>query len=1071
MRPRGTYDYSGTYRQSAGQPVRRAGAPPMETPGCLPRLLQGFFTAFLVTFALGALALAVALFGYVYIALQLPPAEELTSRVASFVSTRIYDRNGVLLYEIDDPHGGRRTLVKLSEISPYLIQATIATEDANFYQHPGVDPVGLARAIYRAVQEREATIGGSTIPQQLVKLVFLSPERTIRRKIKEAVLAAEISRRYSKDEILAIYLNEIYYGNRAYGIEAAAEVYFGKRASDLTLAEAALLAGIPQAPAVYDPFANPKATRERRSQVLRLMVKNGYITEAEAQAAEAEPLPTARMPLDLKAPHFVMYVRQQLEQRYGPEVLYKAGLQVTTTLDYSLQVIAEEQVRQHVLALGDRHVTNGALVAIRPATGEVLAMVGSRGFFDPDIDGQVNVAVRPRQPGSAIKPLTYLAAFERGWTPATLIWDVETEFPDGANPPYKPVNYDGKFHGPVLVRQALGNSYNVPAVKALQFVGIPGLLDMARRLGITTLNRQDYGLSLTLGGGEVTLLELTSAYATLANGGVRVPPAVILRIEDAHGRVLESYSPAREQAVSPQHAYLITHILADNEARQPTFGPNSVLRLSRPAAVKTGTTNDFRDNWTVGYTPDLAVGVWVGNNDNTPMQNVSGVAGAGPIWHDFMERALTNMPARDFERPAGIVEIEICADSGTIPSEACPQRRMEIFAEGQGPLGPEHDFHQMVAIDVSTGQLATEFCPPELVERRPMEVYPPEALEWARANGRPIAPTEPCSVHTGPIHLEIFEPKDGHVLLGQVPIFGVVQVPGLAEFRLEYGEGPAPIGWGHVAGPFYQPVEGGMLAIWDTTALKDMDYSLRVIARDTAGHTYEARVHVWVQNNQAEETPTPTPTPLPTGEPSPTPSPILEPTPIVQGLAAELRWPAERSVVGGLLSVQGSAAGEGLADFRLDYGVGEQPAEWLTLVESEVPVPAGVLAQWDTTTVPDGLYTLRLQVFGREGAVTEVRVRCYVDNTPPAARILLPASDQTIPAGQPLTVQVEVFDNLGIERVEIIVDGQPATVLTSAPFEWTWDAPTSGTHQLQATAYDLAGHSAVSEPITLTIGG
>jgi 1A family penicillin-binding protein len=1031
----------------------------------MPRLLQGFFTAFLVTFALGALALAVALFGYVYIALQLPPPEELTSRAASFVSTRIYDRNGVLLYEIDDPRGGRRTLAKLSEISPYLIQATIATEDANFYQHPGVDPMGLARAVYHAIKDREITVGGSTIPQQLVKLVFLSPERTIRRKIKEAVLAAEISRRYSKDQILEIYLNEIYYGNRAYGIEAAAEVYFGKRAADLTLAEAALLAGIPQAPAVYDPFTNPEAARERRSQVLRLMVKNGYITEAQAQAAEKEPLPTARVSLDLKAPHFVMYVRQQLEQRYGPEVLYKAGLQVTTTLDYNLQVIAEEQVRQHVLALQDRHVTNGALVAIQPATGEVLAMVGSRGFFDPDIDGQVNVAVRPRQPGSAIKPLTYLAAFEKGWTPATLIWDVETEFPDGANPPYKPTNYDGKFHGPVLVRQALGNSYNVPAVKALQFVGIPGLLDMARRLGITTLNRQDYGLSLTLGGGEVTLLELTSAYAVLANGGVRVPPATILRIEDAHGRVLESYSPAGQQVVSPQHAYLITHILADNDARQPTFGPNSVLRLSRPAAVKTGTTNDFRDNWTIGYTPDLAVGVWVGNNDNTPMQNVSGVAGAGPIWHDFMERALANVPARDFPRPAGIVEIEICADSGTIPSEACPQRRIEIFAEGQGPLGPEHDFHQMVAIDTSTGQLATEFCPPELVERRPMEVYPPEALEWARANNRPIAPTEPCSVHTGPVHLAIFEPKDGQTVAGQVPIFGVVQVPGLAEFRVEYGEGPAPIGWGHVAGPFYQPVDGGMLAVWDTTALKDMDYSLRIIALDSAGHAYEARVHVWVQNQGLE---TPTPTPEPTLEPTPELTPTPAPTP--PALSAELRWPAQMAVVGGLLSVQGSAAGEGFVSYRLEYGAGEEPAEWLTLVESETPVPAGVLAQWDTTTVPDGLYTLRLQVVGRNSMIAETSVMCSIDNTPPAVRILSPAPDSRVPAGQPLQVKLEASDNLGIGRVEILLDGTRAAALTSAPFEWSWGAPTAGAHQLQAVAYDLAGNTTYSAVIALTVG-
>lgn len=1055
-----------------GRPDPQA-KPANEEPGGASRAMSTFFTALLVTLIIGLFGVALFLFGYVYIALQLPPPEELTSRTASFVSSKIYDRNGVLLYEIIDPQGGRRTLATLDQISPYLIHATIATEDANFYQHPGVDPVGLARALYYAVKEHEATIGGSTIPQQLVKLVFLSPERTVSRKIKEAVLASEISRRYSKDQILELYLNEIYYGNMAYGIEAAAETYFGKRAAELTLPEAALLAGLPQAPAVYDPFTNPDAALWRRSQVLRLMVEEGYITAEEAAAADAAPLPASQTPIDMKAPHFVVYVKQELERRYGPEVLYKAGLQVYTTLDYSLQQQAEEIVRSHVLAQQDRHLTNGALVAINPSTGEILAMVGSRGFYDPDIDGQVNVALRPRQPGSAIKPLTYLAAFERGWTPATLIWDVETAFPDGANPPYKPVNYDGKFHGPVLVRQALGNSYNVPAVKTLQFVGIEGLLDMARRLGITTLNRPDYGLSLTLGGGDVTLLELTSAYAALANGGGRVPPAAVLRITDAHGRTLETYSPpAPQQVVSPQHAYLITHILADNEARQPTFGPNSVLQLSRPAAVKTGTTNDFRDNWTVGYTPDLVVGVWAGNNDNSPMQGVSGVSGAGPIWHDFMEAALADDPRRDFPRPAGIIEMEICADSGTIPSEACPQRRVEIFAEGQGPLGPEQDFHQMVAIDVTTNQLATEFCPPAVVERRPMEVYPPEALEWARANNRPIAPTEPCSVHGFAAHVDIFEPQEGQIVSGEVPVFGVVDIPAFAEFRVEYGEGPDPIGWGQVAGPFYQPVPGGMLTIWDTRSLKNMDYTLRVVARDAHGNAYESRRHVMV-NNEATPTPTITPSPTATITPEATPTPIvtpaLTPLPPMPSPTVVITWPTEGAMVSKLVRVTGSAIGAGFAGYRLDYGMGYDPTEWITVVESTTPAQQSLIGEWNTLGLPDGLYALRLQVDTRQGEQYESIVHCTVDNQPPVVRIVAPAAGAAVPAGAPLTVRVSAEDNFGTARVDIYLDGRVVAQLAEAPFEWIWEQPAPGEHILQVWAGDAAGNSAKSEEVLFTV--
>lgn len=840
--------------------------------GVLTLALSLIFT-FFVGFVL-------AVVSYAYIALSLPAPEELWTRSITFSSTKIYDRHGVLLYEVFDPQGGRRTRVRLEDISPYLRQATIATEDKRFYQHPGVDPIGVVRAIWQNVTEQNIVSGASTIPQQLARTVFLSPEersqRTLSRKVKEAVLATEIIRRYSRDEILELYLNTIYYGHLAYGIEAAAETYFGKTAADLSLAEAALLAGLPQSPAIYDPFTNPEAAKARQSIVLSLMVEEGYITPAEAEAARSVELHFVAPRIEMRAPHFVTYVRQLLEQKYGSAILYQGGLQVYTTLDSRLQGIAERVAREQIAALAEKHVTNAALVALRPNTGEILAMLGSVDFFDPEIDGQVNVALRLRQPGSAIKPVTYVAAFEKGWTPATLIMDVPTEFPDGANPPYKPTNYDKKFHGPVLVRTALGSSYNIPAVKTLQYVGLPAFLEMAHRLGIQSLNRPDYGLSLTLGGGDVTLLELTGAYAVFANAGRRVPPVAILRVLDNYGRVIEEYHPPEgQQVISPQHAYLITSILADNEARTPAFGPNSVLQLSRPAAVKTGTTDDWRDNWTIGYTPDLVVGVWVGNSDNTPMAHISGVAGAGPIWHNFMEEALADTPPREFPRPEGIETIEICADSGTIPSQVCPHRKGEIFAAGQGPLGPEHDIHRLVRIDRVSGQLATEFCPENLVEERYFQVYPPDGRAWAEEHGIPQPPRETCTLHTGPAQVVIFQPLEGEQVEGIVPVVGRANMPDFSHYVVEYGVTHDPGGWGPVSGPHNTPVENGLLAQWDTRGLYNMGHTLRLLVFDHQGTVVEARVHVVVAN----PTPTPTLTPLPTNTPFPTPIPTSTPEP------------------------------------------------------------------------------------------------------------------------------------------------------------------------------------------------
>jgi 1A family penicillin-binding protein len=879
--PRGNYPSA-----TRGQSTRRSSSVPRRPHRHVSLgqwLLRGFIVGAMAVVALSLLIIAVTVAGYFYIAAELPSPEELQSRTFTFASSQIYDRNGNLLWELMDPSAGRRTWVPLSRVSPYLQQATIATEDRFFYQNVGVDPIAVVRALYYNLSEGEIVSGGSTITQQLARSVLLTPEErseeTLSRKIREAVLAVELARRYPKDKILEIYLNQIYYGNLAYGIEAASQTYFGKPATGLTLAEAALLAGLPQSPALYDPFANPEVAKARQQVVLNLMVEAGYINPAQAVAAYQEELQYAPQRAAFAAPHYVVYVRQLLEARYGPNLLYQEpGIRVQTSLDPRIQAIAEEEVIKQINALQGKNATNGAVVVLNVKTGEILAMVGSKDFNDESIDGQVNVALRPRQPGSSIKPLTYLAAFERGWTPASLIMDVPVEYPDGAGGVYKPVDYDGKFHGPVLLRSALANSYNIPAVKTLEFIGVPALKEMARRLGITTLTRDDYGLSLTLGGGEVTLLEMAGAYQAMANGGLRVPPVAILRVTDNFGRVIDEYHPPEgTRVLRAEHAYLITHILADNQARTPAFGPNSVLKLSRPAAVKTGTTNDYRDNWTLGYTPDIVVGVWVGNADNSKMQGVSGVSGAGPIWHNVMERVLEGVPVRDFIRPPAIVEMEICADSGTIPSPVCPRRATEIFAQDQPPLGPEHDMHQMLRIDTRANCIAHEFTPPNVVIERYFQVYPPDGREWALEHGIEQPPA-PCPEPAGAAQALITWPPDGQTVEGVITIEGVALAANFSHYVVEYGVSWGPQAFGPVAGPINQLVEGGPLAQWDTREQPNGPYTLRVVVFDQAGGAYEGRVTILIDN--PPPTPTDTSTPRPATD-TPTPAPPTDtPTPV-----------------------------------------------------------------------------------------------------------------------------------------------------------------------------------------------
>ncbi len=672
---------------------------------------------------------------------DLPSTENLSAGAVA-PSTIIYDRYGRVLYEIMDPYTGRHQPIPLEDIPLYLRQATIATEDASFYRNPGVDLRAIVRALWINLRGGEVLSGGSTITQQLARNLLLSPQeraqRTLTRKLRESILAYRLARTFSKDRILELYLNQTCYGNLAYGVEAAARGYFGKTVRQLDLAQCALLAGLPQAPSAYDPLTNPQAARARQRVVLNLMAKNGYISAQQALTAAEEKLAFAATPFPIRAPHFVMYVWEILRQEYGEEALYRKGLYVYTTLDIDLQERTRDIARYHLQQLSaprgrqaSHNVTNAAVLALDPNTGQILVMLGSPDYFNPHIDGAVNVTLMPRQPGSAVKPLTYAAAFSQDYTPATMLLDVRTTFITREGDPYVPANYDGTFRGPVLLRQALASSLNVVTAQVLQHIGIEELISLAQKLGVTTLqDSQRYGLALTLGGGEMRLLELTAAYAAFANGGLRVEPCALLRVESADGKVLWTHQATKGQRVLDERvAYLVTDVLADDSARIPAFGEGGALALSRPAAAKTGTTTDWRDNWTVGYTPDLVVGVWVGNADNSPMVNVSGISGAAPIWHSLMEEALKGKPVRVFTEPPGMVHVEICAESGMLPNLYCPHRRRELFIAGSEPK-ETCTMHRLVRVDTRSGELATADTPSQYIVEEVGIFLPPEASQW-----------------------------------------------------------------------------------------------------------------------------------------------------------------------------------------------------------------------------------------------------------------------------------------------------------------------------------------------------
>lgn len=1018
-----------TIRMITLQRRQRRRARARSGPGVLLRVVG---LLLLILFTAVSLSISGAVGGvasvYAYFAKDLPEPEDIEFVEQDFETTHIYDRTGqVLLWEVIDPNAGDRIWVPLDQVPDEMICATVAIEDRTFWENPGVNPQGILRAFVSNLRGLQVQ-GGSSITQQVIKNVLIDPEERIvgaegpewkdySRKIKEVILAFEITRRYSKEKILEWYLNTNSYGNLAYGIEAAAQVYFGKSASDLNLAEAATLAAIPQFPS-QNPFDNPTAARERQNVVLDAMVRQGCITPERAATAKYEPweLASPAEQFDFLVPHFSVYVRNQLEEmpEVGPELLYRGGLRVYTTLDYELQQQAECVARTHVrrlagedeqvvldeaLASGceaaqylpplraadvgkDHNVSNAAVVSLRPGTGEILAMVGSLDYWDESIDGRFNAALGLRQPGSSFKPFTYITLLSQGYSAAQLLWDVRTGFEQPGQPPYVPENYDRKYHGPQRMRLALARSYNIPAVAALQLAGVDNVIRTAHRMGINGLDRglEFYGLSLTLGGGEVRLLDMAYAFSVFANSGVMIgrpipaeqlrpgyrtlDPVAILRVEDRDGNVLYEYTePQRQEILSQQLAYLMTSILSDRQARWAAFGYPNPLEMSgdRPAAAKTGSTNDWRDAWTIGFTPQLATGVWVGNSDNSEMENLPGSKGAAPIWHAVMEYALQDQEIVPFARPEGLVERQVCAVSGLLPTEHCPLAS-ELFIPGTEPTG-ECSIHQVFQVNRETGRLCTLFTPPELCEEHVFENYPPEAADWLASLDEESRPATPP-----------------------------------AEYDTVYGPAQA-----------------------------DPEVA------------------------------------------------ITHPSPYAYAS-------------GGVITVTGNARGGGFAFYRLAFGEGLNPGEWIQIgPDHGNQVENGLLENWDVSGL-DGLYSLQLTVVDHSQALRQATIQVTVDNISPTIELTYPPEDKTyiIEKDEWVNINAEVADNYAIGRVEFYWDSgretegeegeegeqeerQPFAVRTVAPYNVNWIITATGEQTFWAVVYDATGNRAESEKVTIKV--
>ncbi len=809
---------------------------------------------------------------WAYYTRDLPDPSQIQVVEQEFETIRFYDRTGqILIYEMVNPLGDRIWL-SIDQLPEAVKWATISLEDRDFYTNPGVNISGLGRAFVSNLRGR-AVQGGSSLTQQLVKNVLIPTEeryeKSYSRKIKEVILALEVTRKFSKDQILEWYLNLNAYGNFAYGIESAAQVYFGKPVLELTLAEIAMLAPIPQYPGL-NPIDNWEWAKLRQELTLDAMVETGYLTREQADSAKKQEIKIRERGItqrfDVIAPHFSLYAASQLRELVGEEAVTRGGLQVITTIDLQLQAATEEAARKRVRELTENKmdVNNAAVVSIRPRTGEILAMVGSVDYWNKDIDGQVNVALAERQPGSSFKPFTYVTAFAQGYTPATMILDVRT-CPNPNDPSWCPENYPDRegnrpYHGPQRIRNALARSYNIPAVKVMKMAGVSNVIKTAHAMGITTLRKDVdyYGLALTLGGGEVKLIDMAYAFSVFANGGTMygVPvsesrremgfrelnPVAILRVQDRGGNIVWSYDqPSSKQVLDPKLAFLINDIMSDNNARSWVFGVDNPLTLrDRPVAAKTGTTEGWHDSWTVGYTPQVATAVWMGNTDNRPMRQVAGALGAAYVWNDVMGAAHIGLPVEAFTRPDGIVERYVCPVSGLLVSPDCPGAVKEVFIAGTEPV-ITCNVHRSYLINKETGKLATPSTPPELTERRTYLVLPPEADDWVREAKIPQPPTEyddSSNLRQGE-DVAIVKP----IMFGYVG--QVVEILGNARnnvrfWKLDYGRGIAPSQWVQIGGDHPYEVNGTLMEYWDVGGLDGL-YTLRLTV---VGHDDSVRQDV-----------------------------------------------------------------------------------------------------------------------------------------------------------------------------------------------------------------------------------
>ncbi|HEX9117031.1 MAG TPA: transglycosylase domain-containing protein [Anaerolineae bacterium] len=1016
---------------------------------------------------------------YAYFAQDLPDPTAIQTQQSTYETVKIYDRTGQhLLYEAIDPRPfrGDRTYLSLNEIPVLVRDATIALEDRDFYTNMGVNFKGIGRALLNDLRGQQVQ-GGSSITQQLVKQILIDPneryQQSYARKIKEVIMALEITRKYpgkeGKDQILEWYINHNFYGNAAYGVAAAANVYFNKSVNDLTLDEVAVLQAVPQYPGL-NPIQSPADAYRRQRKVLAAMEDAGYLTHEQVDSATRyfntrllndlvdrglltqEDLPLVatgdraataralnamvkanllsqseadsakklnhtlwqyvrefaeeRFQIPPDAPHFALTVLQQLEKKYNteehPYYIWQHGLRVYTTLDWDLQVYAECVARSHVAAMEmktakpcqaslqappvipelqaqnqqfDHKVSNASVVAIRPPTGEVLAMVGSLDYFDKNIDGQVNVAMSSRQPGSSFKPYTYLTAFASGnFSPATMAMDVRTVFPDPPNAPYAPENYDRTYHGPQMLRWALQRSYNIPAVWLMNQVGVGNVIKTARKLGVSSLNKElsFYGLALTLGGGEVQLLDHTYAFSVFANGGVmagqpvpesdqrpgyrKLDPVFILEVRDKDDNTVERYEkPSTERVFDPAPVYILNNVLSDTAPRPVAFGSYAkYLQLAdRPVAAKTGTTNNFVDDWTLGYTPQLAIGVWTGNSDNTPMSESSGSLGAAPIWHAVMQKAMEGKPVQGWTEPPGIQHVQVCVPSGLLPTPDCPQTTTELFLAGHAPAQKDNMF-QAFDINKNNGKLATVCTPPDAVVHKGYQIFPLSAADYVRDK-------------------KIEQPPKDE-------------------------DGPCAAA----------PVVGGDIAI---------------------------------------------------------------------------SGPVMGDSVRGTVAITGTARSDNFRAYKLEVAPMANPDQWQPIgPEHPEQVTNGHLETWDTKGF-DGLYHLRLTVMKHDGGVQTNDIQVIVDNAPPKVKIVHPQNDAkgapavyTMEDDEMVSITAEAEDAWAMGKVEFYLDGKKLGESTVAPYSIRWTitmasaAPTAlETHTVMAKAYDRAGNEADSPPVTFQV--